>query len=207
MFTVNQKTMKIVKYSLAVIFFVNLLFINISLAQSDAETKVLRNTVSEKCPANSDDLYNRKTVLKKFAEILNKSIPKYRERYSGFYIKDEKPGDFFVYDMTDPLNKTSEPNRTEVFNCVNFVDKHIYHFTSYKDSYSASHIAILENGKIKIFKSINCPNSKDKLDDVTIYIDRMLKDSQIKEQIIDRVKDYRKYGIYYSSDEPPRYCN
>ncbi len=53
---------------------------------------------------------------------------------------------------------------------------------------------------MKIFRSINCKNSKDSVDDVTKYIAQHLnlKDN---DEILQRVRDYRKYGEYFTVDD------
>lgn len=150
------------------------------------------------CPQNPDKLYNQRLVLEKFSNSLNTSIPEYRNIYEeGFYInKEGRSVGFFIYDLTDTLNReaTSE-------DCIKFYDNHIYHFCPIKYRYSFSHIAVLENGSINIFKSVNCINRGDKLDDLISYLNQKITNNPKKEEIITRVKNYRKYGYYSKTDE------
>lgn len=144
-----------------------------------------------RCPANPDKLYNRQKILDELAGMLNDSIPEYKTVTSvGFYSRDEISGGFFIYDLTDISNK-------DIYykDCINFINNHIYHVSPLALPYSFSHIIILEDGNVKIFKSINCKKG-DSLEDVINYLTPKLKDDKNKDEIIERVKNYRKYGRY-----------
>lgn len=155
-----------------------------------------------RCPVNSDSLYNRQSILEQLADILNTSIPEYKKANEvEFKAKNERGNLFFVHDLTDPSNKSS---LTTV--CIDFKDNHVYHFAPLNYDFSYSHIVILENGNLKVFKSINCPLSKDKVEDVIKYLEQKLENDKDKNKIIERVRDYRKYGTYYSSDLPLLKC-
>jgi hypothetical protein len=65
---------------------------------------------------------------------------------------------------------------------------------------------ILENGKLKVFKSINCSNSEDQLRDVIAYVEQKLKDAKDKDEVLFRVRHYRRYGSYIPSHIPNYYC-
>ncbi len=151
----------------------------------------------KRCEENSDSLYNRREVLEKLATILNDSAPGY-ENYerNGFYVNDDdRPRYFFVYDLTDLTNKGTS------LSCVDFKNNHVYHFAAHYIPFSFSHIVILEGGNLKVFRAINCENSKDKLGDVIVYLNQKLKDDTSKDKIISRVKDYRKYGSFVTVDD------
>jgi hypothetical protein len=145
---------------------------------------------AQECEKNPDDLYNRETVLEELAKTLNESIPEYRKIYSEFRAEQQRAVLFFVHDLTDPTNK-----QTNLKECVNFVNDHVYHVSPLSYMYSFSHIVVLENGKLKIFKSLNC--LVDKLEDVVKYLNTKLADDKNKDVIIERVKNYRKFGKYY----------
>jgi hypothetical protein len=66
-------------------------------------------------------------------------------------------------------------------------------------------VAFLEAGRLKIFKAINCENSKDSLEDVTKYVEGRLNLND-KNELIKRVKDYRKYGEYFTVDDSVIRC-
>jgi hypothetical protein len=169
-----------------------LLIITISTA-AICQTQTVQDT---KCAENPDSLYNRQNILEQLAEILNESVPEFKKIYkNGFHVKNEKPIKFFIFDLTDTSNKG-----TSLDDCVKLRDKHIYHFAAISYGYSFSHILILENGNLKVFRSINCKDRGDSLEDVLNYLSQKLKTDKNKGEIISRVKNYREYGIYYSVD-------
>lgn len=109
---------------------------------------------SPRCTKNRDKLFNRRDVLEQFAAILNASVPEFeRENGFKFYVKDERAGAFGVHDLTDPSNVDSRHSD----GCIEFLDGHIYHVFPSLNTYSFSHIIILEGGNLKVFRSVNCP--------------------------------------------------
>jgi hypothetical protein len=169
--------------------------------QGDVQCTYKKNVV-RRCPENSDALYDRKQVLKQLAKILNRSVPEYRHVSSrGFYVGDERGGKFFVHDLTDPSNKD-----TSLKDCIDFKNHHIYHFAPIAHHFSLSHIVILEDGKLKVFRSINCKDRGDKLEDVIGYLNQKLMNDKDKDEILDRVRNYRKYGIYVKIDDSSLVC-
>jgi hypothetical protein len=151
-----------------------------------------------RCPAaNPDPAYDRRRVLEQLAAVLNDSVPEYRKVYkAGFGVRDQKGLGFFVYDLTDTSNKG-----TPLYDCVNFLNRHVYHFAAINLHYSYSHLAFLEDGRVKVFKSVNCPErGGDRIEDVINYLDRALRDDENKREVISRVRDYRKYGLYVGVD-------
>jgi hypothetical protein len=156
-----------------------------------------RSRKNVKCSENRDRLYVRQNVLEQFANILNTSIPEF-EKMTGFkfYVDNERAGAFGVYDLTD----LTDVDSTATDNCIEFIDKHIYHVVPFLNDYSFSHIIILENGNLKVFRSINCMDRGDKLEDVIEYLNLKLANDEDKNEIIERVKNYRKYGKYIRMD-------
>jgi hypothetical protein len=143
----------------------------------------LNGQVKNECPANSDKLYDRKRIIKQLGKILNKSIPENCWRKYGFTESGNSPTGFFIYDLTDTSNKAI--NSTD---CIEFKKNHVYHFAPFDYIFSLSHIAILENGKLKIFKSVNCKDTDDRLKDVVAYLDQRLVNDKNKDEILERVK-------------------
>jgi mannitol/fructose-specific phosphotransferase system IIA component (Ntr-type) len=152
--------------------------------------------------ANTDSLYSRPKILGKFAKVLNDTARNYRNIETDEYsIVNEKSQRFFIYDLTDPLNKDTFDST-----CINFINDHIYYFADLFPNYSYSHIAFLQNGEFKIFEAINCKDSATNLRNVIAYISPKLKNSKDKEEIITRLKNYRRYGSYLISDYPKLFC-
>lgn len=150
------------------------------------------------CPNNSDRLYDREKILLEFENTLKTSIPLYEKSYYQ---------GFFVYDLTDAPNNFLPERYNRPKRCINFIDGHVYHFSALQLEDSFSHIAFLENGKIKIFKSINCINSQDNLSDVIEYAEKTLKNGKKKDEMLIRLKNYRRYGFYRTTDGYQVSCN
>lgn len=171
--------------------------------------KLALKKVNENCKSNLDARYDRGKLLEEFGNILNKTAVNY---YNAIYSKkktsenpkikdnDGRPIGFFVFDLTDTSNKA-----TPLSGCINFIDNHVYHFALINTPYSFSHIAILKGGGLKVFKAINCKNG-DNLEDVVNYLDQFLKDAKDKNDLLDRVKKYRKHGIYSTIDDDSLLC-
>jgi hypothetical protein len=148
------------------------------------------------CAENQDKLYDRRNVLERFAAVLSASVPEYQKVGLKFYVEDEMAAGFGVYDLTDPSNVDSGVGKE----CVEFIDNHIYHVVPGLVDYSFSHIIMLEGGSLKVFRSINCPGRGDRLEDVLEYLRPKLADDKNKDEIINRVINYRKYGDYAAMD-------
>jgi hypothetical protein len=148
----------------------------------------------EEMPKNSDKLYSRREILDQFGLIIGNSVSADIERNHPLYrIEESRAAVFFVYDLTDTTNK-----QTSLLERIEFKNNHIYHFADIDLPFSFSNIAVLEDGKLKIFKSINCEGKGDSLKDVVSYLTEKLKDDKNKDEIINRVKNYREYGVYAS---------
>lgn len=150
------------------------------------------------CPENRDKLYPRRDTLQRFADILKDSIPEFeRQRGLKFEVRDGETQSFGVYDLTDPSNAASRSAGT----CTELIDNHVYHVVPGQNDYSFSHIIILEGGNLKVFRSINCRDrGGDKLEDVIAYLNAKLADDKSKDEVIGRVREYRKYGKYVRMD-------
>lgn len=151
----------------------------------------------EKCPVNPDRLYDRQKVLTELAGILDRSIPEYRKEFSaGFYVRNERAAAFDIYDLTDTSNIDSARNGRR--QCINFINNHIYHVYPLDYGFSFSHLVILEDGNLKVFKCVNCKDRGDSMADLISYLERKVMND--KDEIINRVKNYRKYGSYTKTD-------
>lgn len=154
---------------------------------------VISASAQEKCGENSDSLYNRQQILEQLAETLNKEIPELRKDFpTKFLVEDERAILFSVHDLTDISNK--QINTKD--NCVDIINNHVYHVSPISYQVSFSYIVIPEDGKLKIFSSINCAVRGDKVENVIKYLNTKLADHKNKDEIIERVKNYRNYGRY-----------
>jgi hypothetical protein len=161
-----------------------------------------RHYSNQKCIENPDALYNRQKILENLAKTLDSSAPEYKKFFNqGFFVKNERGGGFFIYDLTDTSNKEISSS-----DCINFINNHVYHFAPVQMMFSFSHMLILEDGNLKIFKSINCNTKGDTLEDVIEYLSQKLKNDKDKGVIIDRVKKYREFGIYSTVDDTKIRC-
>ena len=164
------------------------------LSKKKIEVNLLDSLSFVECSPNSDPMYERKSVFNKIHQILRKSSPGYKENsVSGF----------FVYDLINPTNN-SRSMQYPFFRegCVNFINNHIYHISPIKLGKSVSSIIVLENGEIKTFDSLNCTSGKHSIKDVLDYVGEKLKNDKDKESIFTRIKHYRRYGVYLSTDFP-----
>lgn len=171
-------------------------------AQHTSKSLKRVETFTSNCLPNPDPLYDRPQVMLGLAKILNESIPEYLKANSkGYYTDAENGIGFFVVDLTNPSNKY-----VSLGDCVNFINGHVYHVAPLQSAYSLSQIVILEDGRSKVFRSINCPKRGDRLQDVIDYLDSHLANDKQKNQIINRIRHYRKYGYYYSMDHAGFNC-
>lgn len=170
-------------------------FTSISVVSQKKKSDERSKTNSQKneitCPANSDNLYQRQMVLEKIAEILSISIPEFavENRYS-FGVRNEKPKGFEIYDLSDALNNTEKEN------CINFINKHVYHVYPGNYEYSFSHIIFLENGELKVFRSVNCKDRGETIEDAVEYLKMKLPEDDNKSKTLENVKNYRRFGEY-----------
>ncbi len=171
-------------------------------AQQRSEPAKKVESAKLRCNPNPDPLYVRSRVLGELAKVLNKSIPEYSKGFpKGFYSDSENAIGFFVVDLTNPANK-----QLTFQDCVDFINGHVYHVAPEDSYYSLSHIVILEEGKLKVFRSVNCPPRGDRLEDAISYVSAKLAHDKQRDQIIDRVRNYKKYGFYGSLHHAASIC-
>jgi hypothetical protein len=186
------------------------LFLSVFLCSSSYTTSAQRRSKPAKkvestkvrCKPNSDPLYIRSRVLDELANLLNESIPEYSKGFpKGFHSDSEIAFGFFVVDLTNPANKQMTSQE-----CVDFINEHVYHVAPDDSYYSLSQIVILEEGKLKVFKSVNCPPRGDRLEDAISYVSAKLARDKQRDEIIDRVRNYRKFGCYGSLHHAASIC-
>jgi hypothetical protein len=152
---------------------------------------------AEQCSNNSDERNDRQLLLEKLDNTLKNSIPAYAQFPSR---------GFFVYDLTDPANKYIPGQYAQADSSLRFTNNHVYHFAPIEFIFSQSHIAVLEDGRLKVFKSINCKDSDEHLADVVNYVKKHLKKNPDLEQVLTRIRNYRTYGFYINTDSPRVPC-
>jgi len=171
-------------------------------AQQKSEAAKKLESDKARCKPNPDPLYVRSRVLGELANVLNESIPEYSKGVpKGFYSDTENAIGFFVVDLMNPANKQST-----FHDCVDFINGHVYHVAPGDSYYSLSHIVILEEGKLKVFRSVNCPPRGDRLEDAISYVSAKLARDKQREEIINRVRNYKKYGFYGSLHHAASIC-
>jgi hypothetical protein len=171
-------------------------------AQRRSDPPADAQSVVRRCNPNPDSLYDRSRVLDELANILNTSIPEYSKGVTrGFYSDNERGIGFFVVDLMNPSNRD-----LMMQDCVNFINGHVYHVAPSDSHYSLSHIVILDEGKLKVFRSVNCPSRGDRLEDAVKYVSAKLAHDKQRDEIIDRLRNYRKYGFYGSLHHAASIC-
>lgn len=185
-------------------YFIMSLFM-MSCSSTKSQGKPGDNKISNCCSDTLiDGKYNRKKVFIEFANTLNLLIPEWGIEKKGFYVNEKcQLIGSFIWDITDTLNKETTLNE-----CIALREGHVYHFSPMRKTYSYSNIAILNNGQVRIFKAINCPEKGDKIEDVIQYIKDSVSSIPDQSELLNRLKDYRKYGVYLRVDEQTEFkCN
>jgi hypothetical protein len=171
-------------------------------AQKPVQTEAKAGVSVRKCKPNPESLYDRHKILKELADLLNHSIPEFsKANPKGFYTDGENGIGFFVVDLTNPSNEY-----VSLGDCVDFINGDVYHVAPLHEYYSLSQIVILEEGKLKVFRSINCPGRGDRLEDVLNYVSARLSNDKQKNEIINRIRDYRKYDHYFALNHVNSIC-
>lgn len=184
-------------------FVISLLMV--SCSSNKSQIRQGENKISDCCSDTLiDKKYNRKKVFTEFANTLNLLIPEWGLDKKGFYVNEKcQLIGAFIWDITDTLNKETTLNE-----CIALKEGHIFHFSPMRKTYSYSNIAILNGGQVKIFRAINCPEKGDKIDDVVQYIKDSLSSMPDQSALFNRLKAYRRYGVYLRIDEQTEFkCN
>lgn len=157
---------------------------------TNPQNQELREVFGVSNSASHELLYNRDIILQLFANILNKEASEYTEDNINFRIENGEPIKFTIYDLTNPTDNSIDNPHLE------FIEGHIYHFSSLSYYYSFHNICFLDKGKIKVFTAINYKSSKEKIEEVLVFAKQKLSQSKEKRKILKRIANYRKYGIY-----------
>ncbi|MDJ1468676.1 hypothetical protein QNI19_26210 [Cytophagaceae bacterium DM2B3-1] len=126
-------------------------------------------------------------------EFLTRTVPEYKIKAKEDF-SFEKDNCFIkrvgIYDLTNSPVINTFTNRSE----FKLENSHIYHFYVLDPQLSFSHILYIDrNGQFTFFESINCKNRGNTLQEVISYLTHKLATNPQKDQIIERVKNYRNY--------------
>jgi len=158
-----------------------------------------RKDVTEIAACCQDTIAGRskKEILNAFADVLNGLVPDYTSIYTkGFHVNNAcRLEGVFMYDLVDTLNVERTYNES-----IKLLDGHIYHFSAIENESSYSNIAIINGGDLKIFRALNCPGKGDKVEDVVRYVKNSMTGIISNEALIQRILNYRQYGIYVMED-------
>lgn len=138
-------------------------------------------------------------ALKRMGDRLNESINKeYEGVYfkGGFYVEKNVPINFFVFDLVD-TSANIYPPKIDLKKPVTLSANGVYHFAPWRTTVSFSHIAVIKNGRVKIFSHLNCVDKGDDVEDVLKYVKANF---DFDEQVLNRITTYRKHGVYASTD-------
>jgi hypothetical protein len=134
-------------------------------------------------------------------ERLNNDIKEFKE-FTGDSIGWNE---ISIRDLIDISNKDSMDTSNKglgYIQHIKFIKNHVYHLSPYIMSYSFSYIVHLKNdGELKIFEAINCKDRGDSIEDVLRYINANKDEFNNLNELLERVKNYRKYGSYIQMDE------
>ena len=149
------------------------------------------------CKNNPDNRYERSRLLSLFQETLERSVPAYKQfPHDGF----------FVFDLVDLENYFIPAEFARARSYIDFVEGRIYHFAPISLINSESHFAILSDGKVDIFESVNCDNGNT-LGSLRARIEGLKMGAKQKRRIMNRLDNYRKFGYYVGVDEKNVRCN
>ena len=161
---------------------------------SNINCKELRE-ISYTSEINDTIRIEKQLIMEQFANVLTKQKKKCPDaKWLKFFVEKGKAHDYFVFDIVDTTNYEFLNNKVEL------IDNHIYHFSAIIYEFGISNICILSNGKAKIFKAINCKKFGDNIDDVFMYIDTINYKLSLKEEIIDRLKNYKEFSCFVAED-------
>lgn len=144
------------------------------------------------------NLYDKEKVFTELNIVLNNSVPEYKS-ITDIGFSNTSEGVTIGYTIRDLTDTTNVNKRTpdDKGDGIKFIENHFYHFAPVIMSMSYSHIAYLEDGKIKVFKSINCIDRGDSFDEFIIFAKTKLKGNN---DVLENLKNYRDFGEYLIED-------
>jgi hypothetical protein len=182
------------KYIIYLIFSLSIFLFSCIHSKNQGNEIQHTTKVVNECPQNSDTLYDRMVILKALADSLNVSMPDFYLQSSEDFFKASEGISlgFFVWDLVD----TSNNRRYHLNHCIEFYDKHVYHFAHGGYKFSFSHIAYIENGNITVFRAVNCKNRGHEISEVIKFLEEKYKDNPQRDIILNNVRNYRHFGYF-----------
>ncbi|MFZ4929903.1 hypothetical protein [Chryseobacterium sp. Mn2064] len=141
---------------------------------------------------NSNDYQNMRDVIDKY--ILGTV---YYETLKENGIRSK----FYITNFSSNKMETIESNSLKKQLLLN---DGVYIFYIKDIRYAYTHIYIKDNGKVKIFESINCPADNLKIRQAVTYIENNLENEN-KENIIDNISNYSKHIKYFKIDPQSKF--
>jgi len=139
----------------------------------------------------NNSLYNKDSILVLMASIMKEQVNRVKpnDNFEHGISEDGKSYGFFIYDIIDTTNYSKDGS-------VDFINKHIYHFSSINYRYHFSNICYLNNGEIILFKSLNCDNYGNNIQEVKNYF---LQDSLYSKQyhVLLRLDQLDRFSIFF----------
>ena len=143
----------------------------------------------------ADNFYTKTKIFQQFADTLTRLTKKYDTNKQSIYkLTTNEPTVFWVIDLAKPTNKSMSKDFKP--QTINFIDGHIYFFSSMIYYHAFHNIAFLDKGQVKIFSAINCTQSNYTLKDVLNYATLFLQNNPQKEKIMKNIQNYQHYGMY-----------
>lgn len=138
--------------------------------------------------------YDTYEILNKFNSVLNEFAPEYSTVIDGGFsnTKEGLPMGYTIFDLNDPDNYSILSENKS----ISFNEGHFYHFSSIFMDMSFSHIAYLDKGKVIIFKAVNCFDKGDDFNELIDFANKKLENNPHKKEIMERIQNYRNYGLY-----------
>lgn len=148
---------------------------------------------------------NLKENFKKESVVLKKSKLDNLKYISGF-LKEDIPGySFMIYEDGFSIEKGTIIG-ANIYDLITgessseIENNHIYHISPIRYEYSYSYIIVVVDDRIFNFKFINCENKGDNIDEAVKFIKEKLPISNDKHEVINRVRNYRNFGVFMKTD-------
>lgn len=167
---------------------------------------LLLSTLILSCSASTVNTNQSKCLIdsssaEKIIEFLKRAVPEYKIKTNEDFMFDKahcfiKRVAFHDLTNTAVINTFSDRNR------FRFENNHIYHFYIVDAQLAFSHILYIDkDGLFTFFETINCKNRGNTLPEVTEFLLNELAANPQKDEIVERVRNYRRYYVSAAIDD------